>query len=152
MAIHVLRTSQVIPAPLEACWAFFADPRNLARITPPALDFRILSEIPPTIHAGLMIQYRVRPLFGVPVTWLTEITHVAEPGLFVDEQRLGPYALWQHEHYFRALDAGRTEVRDVIHYAPPFGLLGELVHPWLIAPALGKIFAFRERAVAQHFG
>lgn len=151
MAIHVLRASQIIPASLDACWAFFSDPRNLARITPPSLDFQVLSELPPAIHPGIMIEYRVRPLFGVPMTWLTEITHVASPGYFVDEQRAGPYAVWHHEHHFHALDAGRTEVRDVVHYVPPFGPFGELAHPWLIAPQLAKIFAFREQAVTGIF-
>lgn len=152
MAIHVLRTCQIVPASLEACWAFFSDPRNLARITPESLDFQVLSELPPAMRAGMMIQYRVRPLFGIPVTWLTEITQVAAPGYFVDEQRVGPYAVWHHEHHFQALDAGRTEVRDVVHYAPPFGPLGELCHPWLIAPELRKIFAYREAAVVRQFG
>lgn len=152
MAIHVLRTRQVVAASLARCWAFFCDPRNLACITPPALDFRVLSELPPQIHPGLMIEYRVRPLFGVPVTWLTEITHVRPEQLFVDEQRVGPYALWHHAHHFHALDDARTEVRDVVHYRPPFGTLGELFHPWLIAPQLRKIFAYREQAVAREFG
>jgi ligand-binding SRPBCC domain-containing protein len=151
MAIHVLRTSQEIPTSLEACWAFFSDPQNLARITPASLDFHILSALPATIYPGMMIEYRVRPLFGVPVTWLTEITQVAEARYFVDEQRVGPYAIWHHEHHFRALDEGRTEVRDTIHYVPPFGPIGEILHPWLIAPQLVKIFAFREQAVARLF-
>ncbi len=151
MAIHVLRASQVVAVPIERCWQFFSDPRNLARITPPSLDFRVLSELPPAIHPGMMIEYRVRPLFRVPMRWLTEITHVAGPGFFVDEQRVGPYAVWHHEHHFRALDGGRTELRDVVHYVPPFGLLGELLHPWIIAPQLAKIFGYREVAVARLF-
>ena len=103
MGIHVLTRSQIVPASVEECWAFFSDPRNLSKITPPALDFRVLSDLPAKVYPGMMIQYRVRPLLGIPLTWLTEITHVEEPGHFVDEQRVGPYTLWHHEHWFRLL-------------------------------------------------
>lgn len=152
MPIHVLRCLQIIPAPIEHCWAFFSDPRNLAKITPPSLDFQVLSDLPPTIYPGMMIEYRVRPLPGLRVTWLTEITHVAAPQRFVDEQRVGPYAVWHHEHFFTALDDGHTEIRDLVHYVLPFGWLGNLAHPLLVAPQLAKIFAFREKAVTERFG
>lgn len=151
MPIHTLRSTQVIPASLEECWAFFSDPRNLARITPKALDFQILSELPAAIYPGMMIEYRVRPLLGLPMTWLTEISHVEAPRHFVDEQRVGPYAIWHHEHFFTPLDATRTEIRDVVHYVLPFGWLGNLVHPFLVAPELRRIFAHREKAVAEYF-
>ena len=152
MPIHTLRHSQVVPAPVGACWAFFSNPRNLAQITPPGLDFQVLSELPPEIYPGMVIEYRVRPLLGVPVTWLTEITHVEAPHRFVDEQRVGPYAVWHHEHFFTALDAGRTEIRDLVHYVLPFGWLGEIAHPFVVAPQLEKIFAFSAKAVAARFG
>jgi ligand-binding SRPBCC domain-containing protein len=134
------------------CWAFFSNPQNLAKITPPALDFRILSDLPAEIHPGLMIEYRVCPLLGIPMTWLTEIAQVNAPRTFVDEQRVGPYALWHHAHFFTAIGEGRTEVRDLVHYVLPFGWLGNLAHPFLVAPTLEKIFAYREKAVAAHFG
>ncbi len=111
----------------------------------------MLSELPPRVYPGMMIEYRVRPLFGIPFTWLTEITHVEEPRYFVDEQRVGPYALWHHEHWFRALEDGSTEVRDCVHYIVPFGPLGELVRPFLVEPQLQKIFRFRNEAVARIF-
>lgn len=152
MGLHLLRSVQVVPTTIDHCWAFFSDPRNLAEITPPALDFQIISDLPPSIRSGLMIQYRVRPLFGIPMTWVSEITQVDGPRFFIDEQRIGPYALWHHEHSFRELEGGRTEIADVVHYAPPFGVLGELAHPFLIAPELAKIFAFREKAVRERFG
>lgn len=151
MPIHVLRYQQVVPATVDECWAFFSDPRNLARITPPAMDFQVLGELPPEIYPGLMIEYRVRPLFGIPVTWLTEITHTAAPRRFVDEQRVGPYALWHHEHTFTALGSGQTEISDLVHYVLPLGWLGNLAHPFLVAPTLRQIFAFREKAVRERF-
>ena len=152
MAIHALRRTQIVAAPLGECWAFFSNPRNLALITPPGLDFQVLSELPAAVYPGMMIEYRVRPLLGIPVRWLTEITHVEAPARFVDEQRVGPYAVWHHEHFFTALPDGRTELRDVVHYVLPLGWLGNLAHPLLVAPQLEKIFAFREKAVAERFG
>lgn len=151
MPIHVLRHIQEIPAPVGDCWVFFSDPRNLSRITPPSLDFRVLSELPSSVHAGLMIEYRVRPLLGIPVTWLTEITHVEHGRMFVDEQRVGPYRIWHHQHHFREIESGRTEVRDVIHYVLPWSPFSEIVHPWLVEPQLRTIFEYRERAITEIF-
>ncbi len=151
MAIHSLHATQVIRASAGAAWDFFSNPRNLPRITPPALAFQVLSEVPERMHPGLMIQYRVRPLFGVPMTWLTEITHVREGEYFVDEQRVGPYAIWHHEHHFKDLGDGRTEMRDLVTYVPPFGVLGELVHPFLIGPKIEEIFAYRRKVVETLF-
>jgi ligand-binding SRPBCC domain-containing protein len=149
--IHVLETNQIIRASLERAWDFFSDPRNLSKITPPELDFTVLTALPERVHPGMMIEYRVRPLLGIPVRWLTEITHV-EPGkFFVDEQRIGPYRIWHHEHHFRQLDGGRIEMTDRITYVLPFGPFGDLVHPFLVKPQLGKIFAFREQAVSTIF-
>lgn len=84
--------------------------------------------------------------------WLTEITHVDRPRGFVDEQRVGPYRIWHHEHHFRALADGRTEMRDIVHYVLPFSPFSEIVHPWLVAPQLQRIFDFREKAVREIFG
>jgi ligand-binding SRPBCC domain-containing protein len=150
--IRVLETSQIIRASIDDAWSFFSDPRNLARITPPALDFQVLTDLPARIHAGMMIEYRVRPLLGLPVRWLTEITHVEAGKFFVDEQRIGPYRIWHHEHHFRPCDKGSVEIRDRVTYVLPFGVLGDLVHPFLVRPQLAQIFAFREKAVRELFG
>ena len=150
--VHVLESSQIIQATIERTWDFFSDPRNLSRITPPELDFTILTSLPDRIYPGMMIEYRVRPLFGIPFRWVTEITHV-EPGKsFVDEQRIGPYRIWHHEHRFKPLGDGRIEMSDRVTYVLPFGPLGDLVHPILVEPQLAKIFAFREKAVREVFG
>jgi ligand-binding SRPBCC domain-containing protein len=149
--VHVLEFSQVIKAGIVPAWDFFSDPRNLARITPPELDFKILTELPARVYPGMMIEYRVRPLLGIPVRWVSEITHV-EPGkFFVDEQRIGPYRIWHHEHHFKELDGGRVEINDRVTYVLPFGPLGNLAHPFLVKPRLAKIFAFREQAVNRIF-
>ena len=152
MAIHTLQSRQVLKASLQQAWDFFSSPRNLARITPPEMGFSILSELPERMFAGMMIEYKVTPLFGIPLTWLTEISHVKEREFFVDEQRVGPYALWHHEHHFRDLGDGRVEMHDQVTYVPPFGVLGELVHPFIIKPQLDRIFAYRDKAVNELFG
>ena len=152
MAIHTLTSTQIISTTPARAWAFFSDPRNLARITPAGLGFEILTpDLPECIHEGLMIAYRVRPVLGLPITWLTEITHVHEGVSFVDEQRVGPYAVWHHEHRFRDLGDGRVQMSDRVTYVLPFGPLGVLVHGWLVRPQLERIFAHREQAVNRLF-
>ena len=151
MAVHVIQHSQVIRAGITRAWDFFSDPRNLARITPPDLDFKVLTDLPERIYPGMMIEYRVRPLLGIPARWVTEIMHV-EPGrFFVDEQRIGPYRIWHHEHRFAEISEGQTEISDRVTYVLPFGPFGEWIHPWIVKPQLAKIFSFREKAVAEIF-
>lgn len=152
MPIHTLHTKQIIRATAEQAWDFFSDPRNLAKITPPDMGFIVKSELPPRIHAGMMIEYRVSPLLGIPMTWLTEITQVREGVYFVDEQRVGPYAIWHHEHHFRDLGDGRIEMQDKVTYTLPLSPFSEVVHPFLVKPQLDKIFAFREKRVTELFG
>ncbi len=152
MAIHTLHTRQIIPASSAECWQFFSDPRNLARITPEKLSFEILSEVPKRIYPGLMIRYRVRPLFGFPLIWLTEITHVQEPEIFVDEQRCGPYRIWHHEHHFTQLENGQTEMTDAVTYQLLLTPLSEILHRPLVRKELNQIFSYREKAVRKFFG
>jgi ligand-binding SRPBCC domain-containing protein len=151
MAIHTLEHTQAVHATLETCWKFFSDPRNLARITPPELGFEVTSALPAQMHPGLMIQYRVRPLFGIPVTWLTEITHVDQPYSFVDEQRIGPYRIWHHEHRFTDGGNGTVTMQDKVTYVLPFGPFGDLAHPLIVQPQLRSIFDFRNEAVRTIF-
>jgi ligand-binding SRPBCC domain-containing protein len=152
MKVYTLKRSQVVHATIGECWAFFSNPANLSKITPASLYFRVLSDTPDKIYAGLMIQYQVKPLMGVPVTWVTEITHVREPEYFSDEQRVGPYAMWHHEHFFKQLDGGRVEIRDMVHYALPFSFLGSIAHELLVKGQLERIFRHREKVVAELFG
>jgi len=151
MTIHTINKTLVIRASMEECWSFFSSPANLGKITPPELDFRVISEEPARIYPGLMIRYRVRPLLGIPVTWLTEITHVRENEYFSDEQRVGPYAIWHHEHFFQKLDDSHVEIRDLVHYALPFWLVGDLVHALVVKRQIENIFEFREKSVRELF-
>jgi ligand-binding SRPBCC domain-containing protein len=144
MPIYQLERTREVPMTLEECWRFFSDPRNLEKITPPAMNFMIKSALPPAVYPGLMIEYTVSPLLGVPLTWLPEIVHVDAPHRFADEQRVGPYRIWHHEHFFRALPGGGTEVRDLVTYVPPLGPLGALLNRFVIRPQPERIFDYRE--------
>lgn len=153
MAVHTLLATQTIHADLDEAWRFFSDPRNLARITPKELGFEIRTkDLPAAIYEGLMITYTVRPLFGIPVTWLSEITHVEERSSFIDEQRVGPYRVWHHEHRFRELGPSQVEVTDRVTYVLPFGPLGSLLHGVMVKPQLNKIFAYRDKVITEIFG
>ncbi|MYH49341.1 MAG: SRPBCC family protein [Gammaproteobacteria bacterium] len=151
MAVHRLSTRQVVPASLDEAWAFFSSPRNLPLITPPWLDLRLTSEPPAQMYPGLIITYTVRPLLGVPLPWATEITHVEERVRFVDDQRVGPYSLWHHQHHFREVEGG-TEVCDTVHYALPFGPLGDIVARLAVRPRLHAIFEYRRAVLRERFG
>jgi len=149
MKVHRMETTQRVPVPMEEAWSFFSDPRNLARITPPSLGFQVTSPLPDKVYAGLIITYKVRPLFGVAVNWVTEITHVDEPNRFVDEQRFGPYRFWHHQHLFRAVEGG-VEMTDIVHYALPPG--GGLARGLLVAPRLKEIFDYRRQVLERTYG
>ncbi len=150
MKTFLLTRRQILPTDLESAWRFFSDPANLSLITPPWLDFRITSPVPEIVHAGLIITYRIRPLAGIAVPWVSEITQVDPPRFFVDEQKLGPYRFWHHQHWLHAVDDG-VEKTDQVHYALPGGLIGIGLHALLIRRKLDEIFRFRYDALARIF-
>ena len=150
MKPFVFERSQIISASLDQAWDFFSDPANLVKITPPAMDFRITSAPQATTYAGQIITYTVRPLLGIRMAWTTEITHVARPGFFVDEQRFGPYRFWHHQHFFREVEGG-VEVRDLVHYLLPHDQLSWLINRLIVAPRLKKIFEYRSSALQSTF-
>ncbi len=152
MPVHTLERIQTIHATLASAWNFFSDPNNLEKITPKSLGFQILSQLPGRMYPGMMIRYRVRPLLGLPMTWVTEITHAEEGCRFIDEQRVGPYRMWHHEHHFRDLGDGRIELLDRVTYQLPFGWLSEPVQALVVKPQLRRIFDYREKMVRELFG
>ena len=103
------------------------------------------------MYPGQLIEYKVRPLLGIPVYWMTEITQVQEPLYFIDQQRFGPYTLWHHQHHFKAIPGG-VEMTDIIHYRIPFGPLGDLANWLFVRKKLEGIFQFRYKAVEELFG
>lgn len=152
MAIHRLVFKQQIPAPIEEVWAFFSNPHNLATITPESMRFRVLNESPlPEIYPGLIITYKVSPLLGIPLFWMTEITSVQRLKLFVDEQRRGPYKLWHHQHLFEENKNG-VLMTDMVHYELPLGPLGGIARRLFVGRQLAHIFQFRKEKVESIFG
>jgi ligand-binding SRPBCC domain-containing protein len=142
---------QFIPADLATVWAFFATPRNLDELTPPDLRFRIVSDVPAAMFAGQLIEYRISPLRGVWLRWLTEIRHVREGEYFVDEQRIGPYRLWYHEHHFAPAPGG-VVMTDRVTYEIGWGPFGWLAGKLWVRRQLDQIFAYRRKRVAERFG
>jgi ligand-binding SRPBCC domain-containing protein len=152
MAAHSLKSVQKIPGSLEEVWAFFSDPSNLNNITPEHMKFRVISKHHGNnIYAGQIFEYRLRPLLGIPIYWMTEITHVSEPNYFVDEQRKGPYVFWQHQHHFKAIEGG-VEMTDIVHYKNPLGALGNLANGIFVRNKLKQIFEHRFNEVEKKFG
>ena len=151
MKLYRLETVQNLPISQKEAWDFLSDPKNLKRITPEYMGFEKLSGASDKMYAGQIIQYIVTPVMSIPTKWVTEITHVDEGKYFVDEQRFGPYALWHHKHFIKPIHKG-VEMIDIIDYKIPFGILGQLVHPIIVAPKLKEIFEFRKHALNEMFG
>ncbi|WAC03132.1 SRPBCC family protein [Lacinutrix neustonica] len=151
MKIYRLHKKQKLPITKAQAWAFLSSPNNLKTITPDYMGFNILYGADRPMFAGQIIQYIVTPVLGIKTKWVTEITHVQEGDYFVDEQRFGPYALWHHKHFIKEIDGG-IEMEDIIDYKIPFGILGQLVHPFLVKPKLNEIFEYRTKKLEALFG
>jgi len=150
--MYQLRFEQKIPTNIENVWNFISDPRNLKKITPSYMGFQITNEpIAEKMYAGMIIAYKVTPLLNIPLQWVTEITHVQEMEYFVDEQRIGPYLLWHHQHRISEIEGG-TLMQDIVSYKPPFGPLGILANSLIIEGQLKSIFDYRFKAVVREFG
>ncbi|MFH1279033.1 MAG: SRPBCC family protein [Candidatus Eisenbacteria bacterium] len=142
MKIFTLDREQTVPFPLGKVFPFFADARNLERITPPFLRFRVVTPAPIEMKTGAIIDYRLR-VHGLPLLWRSEITVWEPPRRFVDVQRKGPYRMWEHEHSFRE-GRGGTVIRDLVRYAVPGGAL---VHRFFVGPDVERIFRYRESVI-----
>lgn len=142
--MHSLEFTQFLPVDIHTAWKFFSSPSNLQKITPPEMGFVIHTDLPVEMYPGLVIQYTVRPLLGIPLSWVTEITQVQKPYYFVDTQLSGPYAVWHHQHHFREVEGG-IEMKDILHYKLPLGILGQLVNYLFIGKKVKGIFEYREK-------
>jgi len=152
MAVHSIKTVQQIPASLPAVWAFFSNPGNLKDITPSHLRFNIISKHHgDRMYAGQIIEYKVSPVLGIPLYWMTEITHVSDNQYFADEQRYGPYSMWHHQHHFRQI-AGGVEMTDIVHYKLPLWFLGDVANALFVRKQLKTIFDFRFQKTEAVFG
>ena len=151
MKIYTLHKKQKLPISLDKAWEFLSNPKNLKVITPDYMSFNIVSTIDRPLYTGQIIQYIVTPLLGIKTQWVSEITYIEEKKYFVDEQMYGPYALWHHKHFVKEIPGG-VELEDIIDYKVPLGLLGQLVHPFLVKPKLEEIFNYRQEKLLELFG
>ncbi len=151
MGFYQIQKEQKVTASLEEVWDFISSPANLKKITPIYMGFDITTKnLPQKIYPGMIISYRVRPVLGIPVKWVTEITHVKDHEYFVDEQRSGPYSIWHHEHHIKQIQGG-VLMNDIVSYKPPYGLLGSAVNAMVIRKKLNQIFDYREQALNEIF-
>lgn len=149
MAFYQLKRTHILQADLKNVWNFIAAPENLKTITPDYMGFDITTdELPDRMYEGMIISYKVSPLLGIRMDWVTEITQIKEQQYFVDEQRVGPYKLWHHEHHIKPVDQG-VEMRDIVTYQPPFGFLGDVAHSLIIRNKLEEIFDYRRKTLER---
>jgi ligand-binding SRPBCC domain-containing protein len=150
--MHCIRIVQKIPVSIESAWKFFSNPANLEVLTPSSMGFRTISQFHgDRMYPGQIIEYKVSPLLGIPLYWMTEITHVDPGKYFVDEQRFGPYALWHHQHHFKSIPGG-VEMTDIVNYRNPLGFLGKIANDLFVKQQLKTIFDFRFAKVEELFG
>ena len=142
---------QLINTNIDELWDFMSSPKNLERITPNDMGFKITSNNEDQLmYAGMIISYKITPLLNFPLTWVTEITQVKEKEFFIDEQRVGPYKMWHHEHIFKTKEDG-VLMTDIITYIPPFGLLGKLANSLFVKKRINEIFDYRSQIIEQLF-
>ena len=147
--MYQLYREQKLNCSVQELWEFISSPRNLQDVTPDGMGFKITSaHLPEKMYPGMMVAYLVAPFMGIKMKWVTEITHVEDQHFFIDEQRIGPYSLWHHEHRIHATDDGGV-MSDLVCYVLPFGFLGRWVHALFIRKKLEAIFDFREKMLAE---
>ena len=150
--MFTFQQEQIIPASLDEIWEFISNPKNLKEITPPYMGFDVRTpNLPKQIYPGMIIEYRVTPLLGIKLKWVTEITQVIPKQYFIDNQMIGPYKIWHHQHHLTPVEGG-VKMFDLIHYLPPFGPLGTLANQLFIKKQLNGIFEYRTKVVNEKFG
>lgn len=145
-----LQSKQWLPISLNQAWDFFSSPKNLNEITPEDMVFEIKSDIPEKMYAGMFIVYSIRPILNIPVKWVTEITHVEDKKFFIDEQRVGPYSIWHHEHHFEEKDGG-VLMTDILHYDVGKSFLGVIASKLFVDKKVKGIFEYREKKLEKLF-
>lgn len=146
----ILERTTTLRAPLADVFRFFSDTRNLVRITPPSMHFRVLSAPGRPLREGDRTRYRMR-VAGIPLNWTTLITEWRENASFTDEQEQGPYRLWRHTHTFRETQPGFVEMHDRVDYELPLGILGRFAAGWFVRRQLQVVFDYRAAAIRDIF-
>lgn len=151
MAFYQFYKKQIVNGSIGEVWDFISSPKNLKEITPDYMGFEINSKnLSGKMYPGMIISYTVRPVLGIRMIWVTEITHVEDMSYFVDEQRIGPYSMWHHQHFIEPAGQG-VLMTDIVSYSPPFGFLGALANSIFISKQLDTIFNCRENKLEKLF-
>lgn len=152
MAFYQLNTTQKLPVTVNEIWDFISSPNNLKEITPEHMGFTVTGNTGAgKMYPGMIITYKVSPLFGIKLNWMTEITQVKDQEYFVDEQRIGPYTMWHHQHKIEPIEGG-VLMTDIVTYQPPMGFLGAIANSLVIKNQLTEIFDYRTVALEKRFG
>lgn len=152
MAFYQFKSKSLIKADISEVWDFVSSPLNLKVITPEYMGFKVTNQIgDQKMYPGMIITYKVSPVLGIKMNWVTEITQVKELEYFVDEQRIGPYAMWHHEHKIEAIEGG-VLMTDIVSYQPPLGYIGTIANSLFIRKQLRGIFDYRKTAMEKQFG
>lgn len=151
MKVYYFRAEQFLNTDIGTAWNFFSSAKNLAKITPPELDFKILTQLDDKdIYEGMLIEYTVKPLFGIPLHWQTEIWKINKPEKFTDKQLKGPYKIWEHTHQFIQQENGIL-MKDEVKYQLPFGVIGQLAHSLIVKKKIERIFSYRKEILNKIF-
>ncbi|TDO22064.1 SRPBCC family protein [Pedobacter duraquae] len=153
MKSYHLEFNQLLPITLTEAWSFFSNPLNLQKITPKEMAFTVTSKMPDPVqmYPGMIITYKVSPMLGIKLDWMTEITQVEEGKYFIDEQRFGPYRFWHHQHHFTEVPDG-VMMHDILTYGLPMGIFGRIANNLFVAAKLQEIFNYRKKQVEILFG
>ena len=153
MKIYRIEFNQKVPITVDKAWDFFSSPSNLAELTPKAMAFDVTTPGMENtkMYPGLIITYKVAPLFGIKLDWVTEITQVKDKEYFIDEQRFGPFAFWHHNHHFKEIEGG-VEMHDILHYSVGFGPIGRIANMVMVHNQINEIFDYRYEKVIELFG
>ncbi len=150
MRLYQFNREQILPISVAEAWDFFSRPSNLEAITPPELGFESVYQSHESLVPGMLIVHRIQLAPLIKINWISEIRYLEEQHSFVDEQRSGPYAFWQHRHSFEEHPDG-TLMRDEVNYALPMGIFGAWAEPLIVRPQLRKIFKFRFDTIENYF-
>mgnify|MGYP001492784020 FL=1 len=147
MSFTQIHREQLVKTDINTLWDFMSSPKNLETITPESMMFKITSKNKDEkMYPGMIITYIVSPLLKIKLTWMTEITQVKEKSFFIDEQRLGPYTMWHHQHIFKQTEEG-VLMKDIITYIPPFGIIGKIANFLFIKNKVNQIFNYRNKKI-----
>ena len=145
--MYQLKRTQLLSITIQEAWDFFSSAKNLSKITPPEMEFKILTQLSDKpVYKGMEIEYIVRPLLGIPLKWKTLIDEVDEPNRFADKQLKGPYKIWEHIHQFEMTEKGLL-MTDTVNYQLPFSFLGKIAHSLFVKKKIEQIFDFRYQSI-----